>query len=729
MASNPFNPVDVNIVRDVRLRMARTIIFGVMIASALFVVWTLIGFRELISRSLAFGVGVVLVGTTTLFLLRKGYDRMASVLIVFFLWLTTFVGALTGGGLNAPIFTGCLVVILVGWVLGGKRGGQLALLACAASSIYLYAAETNGMLAPRQEYSPLSLFAITSFFMAIVFLFQRVQETIVSDALTRARKSDEQYRSLLEKIPVITYINDLSPGALTLYVSPQVKQLIGYSQRELMDDPLLWQKIIPTEDQAVVTAEVVRTTETSEPFNMDYRLVTKTGETIWVRDEARLVRDSEGKELYWLGAWTDITNRKQAEQIREEVVGDLTARTTQLLTASEVSSAAASLLELNELLPKVVELIRSHFNYYYVSIFLADPQNEHALLKAATGEIGKALLDAGQTLPVGNSSMIGWCIANNQARIARDAEKEEVRFKNPLLPLTRSEIALPLRTRGRVIGAMGIQSEKEGAFTEWDIQALQTMADQVANAIHTARLFDERSSLLKEMEAKNAELERFTYTVSHDLKSPLVTIRGYLGYLRSDAEKGDMVRFDHDLERVIRSTETMQELLQDLLELSRAGKTINPIENLSFGKLAEETVHLIMSPEQQKKIQVELQPPFPDIRADKTRMVGVLQNLVANAVKFMGKQEFPRIIIGTSGSDEKNGFPIFFVRDNGIGIDLQYHELIFGLFNRLDPSSGGTGIGLALVKQIIESHGGRVWVESEGKNQGSTFYFSLPPAT
>jgi two-component system sensor kinase FixL len=168
--------------------------------------------------------------------------------------------------------------------------------------------------------------------------------------------------------------------------------------------------------------------------------------------------------------------------------------------------------------------------------------------------------------------------------------------------------------------------------------------------------------------------------------------------------------------------------LQDLLELSRVGKTINPTDNLSFGQLAEETIHLIMSPGQQKKIPVELQHPFPDVRADKNRMIGVLQNLIANAIKFMGKQEAPRITIGTNGWDEKNGFPIFFVRDNGIGIDPQYHELVFGLFNRLDSSSAGTGIGLALVKRIIENHGGRVWVESDGKNRGSTFYFSLPPA-
>jgi PAS domain S-box-containing protein len=728
MNSNPFNPVGVNINREIRSRMIRTIIIGLMFASALFVIGALIGFREILTRSLVFGLGVVLVGAVALILLHKGYERLPTFMVVTFLWLITFVGAWTAGGLHAPIFMGSLVVIVVGWALGGKRGGQIALIACLGSSSILYFAETNGMLPPRQEYSPLALFAITLFFIIAIFVFQRAQEMIVSDALARARKSDEQYRSLLENIPVITYINGLEASAPTLYVSPQVERLIGYSQRELMEDPLLWQKIIPAEDQSVVNTEVIRTTETGEPFNMDYRLITKGGDTIWVRDEAQLARDSEGKELYWLGVWTDITNRKLAEHIREEVVGDLTARTTQLLTASEVSSAAASLLELNELLPKVVELIRDHFDYYYVSIFLADSQNELAILRAATGKVGETLLAAGQTLPVGNSSMIGWCIANNQARIALDVGKEAVRFKNPLLPLTRSEIALPLRTRGRVIGAMGIQSERAEAFTEWDIQALQTMADQVANAIHTARLFDERSDLLKEMEEKNAELERFTYTVSHDLRSPLVTIRGYLGYLRRDAEKGDMIRFDHDLERVIRSTETMQELLQDLLELSRVGKTINPTENLSFGELAEETIHLIMSPDQQKKIPVELQHPFPNVRADKTRMIGVLQNLIANAIKFMGKQESPRIMIGTSGRDEKNGFPIFFVRDNGIGIDPQYHELVFGLFNRLDSSSAGTGIGLALVKRIIDIHGGRVWVESEGKNQGSTFYFSLPPA-
>jgi len=610
MTSNPFAPANVPIAREIRLRMIRTIIVGLMVFSLLFISGALLAFHEILTRSLTFGVGVVVVGVAALVLLNKGYEQLPSILVVTFLWLITFVGALTNGGLHAPIYMGSLIVILTGWALGGKLGGQIAIIACLISSGILYLAEINGMLSEREEYTPLTLFAIYIFFLAVVFLFQRAQEAILTDALTRARNSDEQYRSLLENIPVITYINDLSGSALTIYVSPQVEGLVGYSQRELMEDPLMWTKLIPSEDLPSVTAEVLRTTETGEPFNMDYRLIAKSGDTIWVRDEARLVHDLDGKPQYWLGAWTDITNRKTAEQFREETVGDLTARTMQLMTASEVSSAAASILELNELLPKVVELIRAHFDYYYVCIFLADSKNEKAVLRAATGEVGETLLAAGHALPIGNSSMIGWSIANDQARIALDVGKEAVRFVNPLLPLTRSEIALPLRARGMVIGAMGIQSAKEAAFTEWDINALQTMADQVAIAIHTARLFDERTSLLREMETKNAELEQFTYTVSHDLKSPLVTIRGYLGYLRSDAEKGDMTRFDRDLERVVKSTQTMQKLLQDLLELSRVGRVINPIEKISFGELAEETVNLIMSPGQQKKIPVYLQIHF-----------------------------------------------------------------------------------------------------------------------
>ena len=121
-----------------------------------------------------------------------------------------------------------------------------------------------------------------------------------------------------------------------------------------------------------------------------------------------------------------------------------------------------------------------------------------------------------------------------------------------------------------------------------------------------------------------------------------------------------------------------------------------------------------------------MQENLPVIHADKIRLFEIVQNLIDNAAKFSNAQTNPRIEIGTTGTDE-NHMPILFVCDNGIGIDPQFHERIFGLFNKLNPQIDGTGIGLTLVKRIVEMHGGRIWVESE-LGKGASFYFTLPPS-
>jgi GAF domain-containing protein len=171
--------------------------------------------------------------------------------------------------------------------------------------------------------------------------------------------------------------------------------------------------------------------------------------------------------------------------------------------AARLSHAASSILSLDELLPQVVELIRAEFDYYYVGIFLTDENREWAVLQAGTGEAGRQMVERGHQLRIGNESMIGWCTANRQARIALDVGQEAVRFVNPLLPDTRSEMALPLLSRGRVIGAMTIQSAQPAAFSEEDITILQTMADQLANAIENARLFEERERRITELAVVN----------------------------------------------------------------------------------------------------------------------------------------------------------------------------------------------------------------------------------
>jgi signal transduction histidine kinase len=236
----------------------------------------------------------------------------------------------------------------------------------------------------------------------------------------------------------------------------------------------------------------------------------------------------------------------------------------------------------------------------------------------------------------------------------------------------------------------------------------------------------ERESLIANLEAKNAELERFTYTVSHDLKAPLITIRGFLGFVEKDALSGDMHRLKEDIQRISAATDKMQRLLNELLELSRIGRMMNPLENVVLRDLIQDVIKLMEERLRERNVEVKIQDDLPVVCGDSQRLFEVVQNLLDNAVKFMGQQLRPVIEIGTRG--EENGMPIFYVRDNGIGIAPEQHDRIFGLFNKLDPRAEGTGVGLAIVKRILEVHGGRIWIESE-PGSGTTFYFTFGKGT
>jgi PAS domain S-box-containing protein len=233
----------------------------------------------------------------------------------------------------------------------------------------------------------------------------------------------------------------------------------------------------------------------------------------------------------------------------------------------------------------------------------------------------------------------------------------------------------------------------------------------------------ERERLLGELAAKNAELERFVYTVSHDLKSPLVTIMGFLGLLEKDFQTGNSPAVKNDMNRIYRAATKMQELLKDLLDLSRIGRLMNEPEVIPFDELVKQALELNDGRLREKFVQVQVEPGLPSVYGDAKRLLELIQNLVDNAAKYMGSQPEPRIKIGSCG--EENGKPILFVQDNGIGIASEYHERIFGLFNKLDPNVDGTGVGLALCKRIVEVHGGRIWVESS-PGAGTTFFFTLP---
>jgi len=226
---------------------------------------------------------------------------------------------------------------------------------------------------------------------------------------------------------------------------------------------------------------------------------------------------------------------------------------------------------------------------------------------------------------------------------------------------------------------------------------------------------------IKDLENKNIEMERFTYTVSHDLKSPLITINGFAGIILEKIRNAEYEDLEIDMNRIVSATGKMHELLRDLLELSKIGRMTNPSITFNMNELANEVVELLQGIINAKNISIIVEENLPDVNADRQRIKEVVQNLIENAVKFMTIKENALIRIGCKRINNAN---TFFVQDNAAGIEEKYHQKIFGLFDKLNQHSEGTGIGLALVKRIVELHNGKVWVESE-LNKGSTFYFTI----
>jgi len=226
---------------------------------------------------------------------------------------------------------------------------------------------------------------------------------------------------------------------------------------------------------------------------------------------------------------------------------------------------------------------------------------------------------------------------------------------------------------------------------------------------------------LSELELKNTEMEQFAYTVSHDLRSPLITIKGFLEYILEDAKNGNITRLSGDLKRIEAASDKMMELLEDLLELSRIGRITNPYIEFDFNDLVKEVVELMHGPSLLQNIEYEIDNTMLMVFGDRFRWREVLQNLIENAIKFIGKQTKPKIKMAWDMEQK-----MYSISDNGIGIEPKYHDRIFGLFDKLDSHTSGTGIGLAIVKKILNHHNCKIEVESIGENCGTTFRFTLP---
>ena len=486
------------------------------------------------------------------------------------------------------------------------------------------------------------------------------------------RESEERFRTLYDNATIGLYRT--TPDGRILMLNPAGVRMLGFdsfdeiAQRDLENPE--FHVGSPRKD----FSEKLEREDTI--FGMEREMLKKDGSIIFVRESAKVIRSENGEARYYDGSFEDITARKRAEDaLRESEERFL-----------RLASSATDIIFRYDFVPELkltfINQAVEKTTYYTPAECYADP-----------------LLMLNMAHP-------------DDARMMAEYLQSRQPPNDPL--------------NMRWLDKYGATHWMESRLVPIYDEANQLVAvEGITRDITDRKQADlEREKLIVELSTKNAELERFTYTVSHDLKSPIVTIRGFLGYLAEDAHSGNTTRMENDIQRITNATEKMSDLLRDLLELSRIGRMMNTPETIRFEDLLHDALDIVHGQLEEQQITVLTQPNLPAIHGDRQRLTEVLQNLLDNAIKYMGDQPSPSIEIGQRG--EEDGKPIFFVRDNGIGIAPEYHERIFGLFNKLDPRSDGTGIGLALVKRIVEVHGGRIWVESE-LGKGSIFYFSLQP--
>ncbi len=304
----------------------------------------------------------------------------------------------------------------------------------------------------------------------------------------------------------------------------------------------------------------------------------------------------------------------------------------------------------------------------------------------------------------------------------------------------RSVMCAPLIIQNKTIGAIYVENRAvNGRFAKTDIAPLELFANQAAASVQNARLHHEmqqeiqerretqarNQALISQLEQKNAALEQFAYTISHELRTPLITITSFLGYLEKDYQLDDQSRLETDMFYIRQATTRMHDIMSALGSILEIDRLHNKKVCVSLQEIVARALTAVKEPLSDKNIQVLVSHQLPDIYADKNRIVLVIRHLLGNAVKFMGEQPAPTIEIGMAETEKGQAL---FVRDNGIGILPKYHERVFGLFEQLDPSVAGTGIGLSLCRRIVESHNGRIWLNA-AEQKGTTVYLTLPFCT
>ena len=571
-----------------------------------------------------------------------------------------------------------------------------------------------------------------------------------------------------------------------LYLSPRFKQIMDYQDHELPSNFEAWETRLHPEDRARVHAAVEEHLSRQIPYDLEYRIQTKSGDYRWVRTRAQAIWDETGNPTRMAGSISDVSARKQVEaelkQYRDRLEQMVESRTAELTQANlqlqqeitERQQIEASLKYQAEL-EKLISVISNQF-------INLDPDTVDKGIETALKALSEFMqADRGHVILTPDQSKsyhctYTWCASDIQptqqdlqsgllgaeapwldqqlqqfgvVRFASIADlPPEASVEKALCDRDgiQSLVAVRIVYAGSLMGLLSIESVRaERHWSARDITRLRIVAEIFASALERRRSQETLVERTQDLERSNTELEQFAYVASHDLQEPLRAVTSYAQLLAKRYAGQLDAKADKYINYIVDGGNRMQQLIQDLLNYSRVGTKGKLFQPTKCDQVLDQALTNLAIAIRKAGAMITADP-LPEVMADAGQLVQLLQNLISNAIKFQG-EKLPQIhisavkwvagkwrtIAGKTTSHPLLSIPppenhwLFSVRDNGIGIEPEYRDRIFTLFQRLHTRKqySGTGIGLAVCKKIVERHGGQIWVES-ADGQGATFYFTLP---
>ncbi len=404
-----------------------------------------------------------------------------------------------------------------------------------------------------------------------------------------------------------------------------------------------------------------------------------------------------------------VGNQLGAAIENAQLYAELRSQLKRLTVLYELSQHLTSTLNIEEIFQVAYEHIRRVIPFKKLSIDLYDSaQNMKTPIVRVEQSSGERIFVPAQPVAIDPLGPEGSVVQSKRSYTAPD----------------HRSISIPMMSKESIIGIMTAEADEFSLYDDRHLKLLESIGNLTAIALEKGKLYEETLQKSLEIERRNRELDDFTYVVSHDLKEPLISIEGFSRILQSDYQHSIGPEGKEYFESIVGATTRMKGLIDDLLLLSRVSRPSESFKNVSLRDIIEEIKVDMEFTIRQKGVTLTIPGDMPEIFGNETQLKIVFRNLIGNAIKF-NKGPQPRVEIGFQNA-ENNSY-LFSVRDNGIGIEKEFHEKIFVIFQRLHRREDyeGSGAGLAIVKKIIELHKGKIWVESE-PGIGSVFYFTIP---